>query len=620
VTSPLPKPKNIPDSPGVYLFRDANGRVIYVGKAKSLRSRLSSYFQAPYLLHPRTASMVEQAADVEWIVTTNEVESLHLEYNLIKKNSPRFNVRYKDDKSYPYLAITVAEEYPRATVMRGKRRQGVRFFGPYAHAYAIRETLDLVLRTFPMRTCTHGVFDRARRIKRPCLLYDIGKCAAPCVGHVDAEQHRAIVDELMSFMDGNYDPVLDRLDKEMHRASNDLEFERAARLRDQLGSVRKAIEKQVVVSDRNEHFDLVGMAEDDLEAALQVFFVRGGRMVGRRGFVVDKVEELDRPALMASFIRDLYMTENEIPREILVPEIPTDADVLQEYLAEKRGGPVRFRMPQRGEKRALADTATQNATESFARHKLRRRSDFAARAKQLNSLQSALNLSDAPLRIECYDISNLGPTETVASMVVFEDGLPKKSDYRRFAIKGVEGQDDFASMAEVIRRRFTAYLTEREQPREKPTKFSYPPNLVVIDGGKGQLNAALDVLAELGLPDINAVGLAKRFEEVYQPGESEPVRIARGSDALYLLQHVRDEAHRFAITYHRTLRGKKTTQSALDRVPGIGPKRKRELLRAFGSVRRILQASEEELAAVVPGDVARRIAPILRGLEPGLKE
>ncbi|MGZ4210835.1 MAG: excinuclease ABC subunit UvrC [Actinomycetota bacterium] len=594
--------------------------MLYVGKAKSLRSRLSSYFQAPYLLHPRTASMVEQAADVEWIVTSNEVESLHLEYNLIKKNQPRFNVRYRDDKSYPYLAITVGEEYPRATVMRGKRRKEVRFFGPYAHAYAIRETLDLVLRTFPMRTCTQGVFDRARRINRPCLLYDIGKCAAPCVGHVDVEQHRAIVDEMISFMEGQYDPVLDRLDKQMHEASNALEFERAARLRDQLASVRKAIEKQVVVSDRNESFDLVGMAEDDLEAALQVFFVRGGRMVGRKGFVVDKVEELDQAALLAGFLRDLYMTEDEIPREILVPVEPDDAGVLGTYLSEKRSGPVRFRVPQRGEKRALAETAAQNATEAFARHKLRRRSDFAARAKQLNALQEALELPDSPLRIECYDISNLGPSEKVASMVVFEDGLPKKSDYRRFAIKGVEGQDDFASMAEVIRRRFTAYLAERNEPREKPTKFSYPPNLVVIDGGKGQLNAALDVLAELGMPEISAVGLAKRFEEVFLPGRADPVRIQRGSEALYLLQHVRDEAHRFAITYHRTLRGRKTTQSALDRIPGIGPTRKRQLLRAFGSVSRILQASPEELATVVPADVARRIVPILRGLEPGSKD
>ncbi|MGZ4126639.1 MAG: excinuclease ABC subunit UvrC [Actinomycetota bacterium] len=623
MTSPAPRlarPKNIPDSPGCYLFRDANGRVLYVGKAKSLRSRLSSYFQAPYLLHPRTASMVEQAADVEWIVTSNEVESLHLEYNLIKKNQPRFNVRYRDDKSYPYLAITVGEEYPRATVMRGKRRKEVRFFGPYAHAYAIRETLDLVLRTFPMRTCTQGVFDRARRINRPCLLYDIGKCAAPCVGHVDVEQHRAIVDAMISFMEGQYDPVLDRLDKQMHEASNALEFERVARLRDQLASVRKAIEKQVVVSDRNESFDLVGMAEDDLEAALQVFFVRGGRMVGRKGFVVDKVEELDQAALLAGFLRDLYMTEDEIPREILVPVEPDDAGVLGTYLSEKRSGPVRFRVPQRGEKRALAETAAQNATEAFARHKLRRRSDFAARAKQLNALQEALELPDSPLRIECYDISNLGPSEKVASMVVFEDGLPKKSDYRRFAIKGVEGQDDFASMAEVIRRRFTAYLAERNEPREKPTKFSYPPNLVVIDGGKGQLNAALDVLAELGMPEISAVGLAKRFEEVFLPGLADPVRIQRGSEALYLLQHVRDEAHRFAITYHRTLRGRKTTQSALDRIPGIGPTRKRQLLRAFGSVSRILQASPEELATVVPADVARRIVPILRGLEPGSKD
>jgi excinuclease ABC subunit C len=614
------RPKNIPEAPGCYMFKDANGRVLYVGKAKSLRSRVGSYFQAPHLLHPRTEAMVEQAADVEWIVTKNEVESLHLEYNLIKAHTPRFNVRYKDDKSYPYLAITVGDEYPRALVMRGKRRKGVRFFGPYAHAYAIRETLDLVLRTFPMRTCTPGVFDRARRIKRPCLLYDIGKCAAPCVGYVDAEQHRAIVDEMTSFMEGKYDPVLDRLDKQMHEASNNLEFERAARLRDQLTSVRKAIEKQVVVSDRNEHFDVIGTAEDDLEAALQVFFVRSGRLVGRKGFVVDKVEELDPPALLASFLRDLYMTEEEIPREILVPYIPADQDVLCEWLVDKRGGPVGFRVPQRGEKRALHATVTQNATEAFARHKLRRRSDFAARARQLNSLQLALNLADAPLRIECYDISNLGPTEKVGSMVVFEDGLPKKADYRRFAIKDVVGQDDFASMAEVIRRRFTAYLSVRDAPHGRSSKFSYPPNLIVIDGGRGQLNAALAVLSELGLPDIPCVGLAKRFEEVYLADQDEPVRIPRGSEALFLLQHVRDEAHRFAITYHRTLRGKKTTQSALDRIPGIGPTRKRQLLRTFGSVRRILQASEQELAEVVPADVARRIIPILRGLEPGPRE
>ena len=611
-----PAPSSIPDAPGCYLFRDRSARVIYVGKAKSLRSRLSSYFQDPLALHPRTASMVEQAADVEWIVTQNEVESLHLEYNLIKQHTPRFTVRYRDDKSYPYLAVTVGEEYPRAMVMRGRRRKGVRYFGPYAHAYAIRETLDMLLRTFPMRTCSQGVFDRCRRIDRPCLFYDIGKCAAPCVGHVDAEAHRKITDDLISFMEGRYEPVLDRLEKEMHQASEALEFERAARLRDQLASVNKAIATQVVVSGRNEHFDMVGLVEDDLEAALQVFFVRGGRMVGRKGFVVDKVEELDTPALVASFVRDLYMAEDEVPREILVPEQPADVDTLSAWLVEKRGGPVRFRIPQRGEKRQLMETVVQNAGESFTRHKLHRRSDFAARAKQLNALQDALGLPESPLRIECFDISNLGEDAKVGSMVVFEDGLPKRSDYRRFQIKGVLGQDDFASMAEVIRRRFANYLRDQERSAGDRGKFSYPPNLVVIDGGKGQLNAALQVLADLGLQHISAVGLAKRFEEVHTASGGEPIRIPRGSEALYLLQHVRDEAHRFAITYHRKVRGRKTTQSALDRIPGVGPARRKQLLRRFGSVPRILHATEDELAEVVPRSVARRILPILQGLEP----
>jgi excinuclease ABC subunit C len=612
-----PEPETIPDAPGAYLFKDAHGRVIYVGKALSLRKRLASYFQDPGGLHARTAAMVESAADVEWIVAANEVESLHLEYNLIKAHRPRFNVRYRDDKSYPYLAITLDEEYPRAMVLRGAKRKGVRYFGPFAHAYAIRETLDLLLRTFPVRTCSQGVFDRCRRIDRPCLFYDIGKCAAPCVGHVSTEEHRHIAEDLIEFLEGRFEPVLKRLEVEMNSASDGLEYERAARLRDQLSSVRKAIEKQVVVSGRDEDLDVIALAEDEIEAALQVFFVRGGRMVGRKGFVVDKVEELDTPALLASFIRDLYMAEDQVPREILVPADPADADVLRAWLAQRREGPVTFRIPKRGEKRTLLETVEQNAKESFAQHKLKRRSDFAARAKQLNALQAALDLPEAPLRIECFDISNTGATEVVGSMVVFEDGLPKRADYRRFKIRTVEGQDDFASMAEVIRRRFARYLAERDAPPEKGRKFSYPPNLIVVDGGKGQLNAALGVLAELGVQELSAIGLAKRFEEIWMPGRSAPLQIPRGSEALYLLQHVRDEAHRFAITYHRTLRERHVRESALDRVPGIGEERKKRLLRTFGSVRRILQASEEELAEVVPAPVARRVQQVLRGLEPG---
>jgi excinuclease ABC subunit C len=612
-----PRPQDVPDRPGVYLFRDAEGRVVYVGKAKSLRARLASYFQDPASLHPRTAAMLEAAADVEWIVTATEVESLHLEYNLIKAHRPRFNVRYRDDKSYPYLAVTLNEEYPRAMVLRGPKRRGVRYFGPFAHAYAIRETLDLLLRTFPVRTCSQGVFDRCRRIGRPCLFYDIGKCAGPCVGHVTAEEHRRIAEELVAFMDGRFDPVLERLEREMAEAAEALEFERAARLRDQLASVRRAVERQVVVSGRDEDLDVIALAEDELEAAIQVFFVRGGRLVGRKGFVVDKVEEMDAPALLASFVRDLYMTEESVPREVLVPELPAELDLLRAWLEGRRGGRVEVRVPQRGEKRALLETATQNAGEAFAQHKLRRRSDFAARARQLAALQEALGLPEAPLRIECFDISNTGPLEVVGSMVVFEDGLPKRSDYRRFKVRTVAGQDDVAAMAEVVRRRFLRYLAERDAPPERGRRFSYPPNLVVVDGGRGQLNAALGVLAELGVQEVAAVGLAKRFEEVYLPDRAEPLRIPRGSEALYLLQHIRDEAHRFAVAYHRKLRGRRVTESALDRVPGIGAERKRRLLRRFGSVRRILEASEEELAAVVPASVAGRLKEALRGIPAG---
>jgi excinuclease ABC subunit C len=613
-----PKPETIPDAPGCYWFSDAAGRVIYVGKAKSLRKRLANYFTSG--LHPRTETMISQAASVDWMVAGNEVESLHLEYNLIKRHTPRFNIRYRDDKSYPYLAVTVGEDVPRAMVLRGAKRPGVRYFGPFAHAYAIRETLDLLLRTFPIRTCSHGVFDRCKRVGRPCLFYDIGKCAGPCVGKVTVSDHRVIVDEFLGFMDGRFDPVVKRVESKMWEASEGQEYERAARLRDQLASLRTAIERQTVVSGRNENLDTIAVAEDDLEAAIQVFFVRGGRLVGRKGFVVDKVEELDRASLLASFVRDLYMAEEEVPREILVPWIPAEHEVLEAWLAERRKGPVTFRIPQRGDKRTLMTTVEQNAKESFARHKLKRRSDFAARAKQLQALQDALELDEAPLRIECYDISNTGPLEVVASMVVFEDGLPKRSDYRKFKIRTVEGQDDFASMAEVIRRRFARYLTERDGPPTKGRRFAYPPNLIVIDGGKGQLGAATGVLADLGIQQVAAAGLAKRFEEVYLPGRDQPQQIPRGSDALYLLQHIRDEAHRFAITYHRQRRGKRLTASALDRIPGVGPERKKLLLRKFGSVRRILQATHEDLAEVVGESLARRVEQVLRGLEPGKKE
>ncbi|HEX9506455.1 MAG TPA: excinuclease ABC subunit UvrC [Acidimicrobiia bacterium] len=601
-----PVPSTIPDSPGSYQFKDTDGRVIYVGKAKSLRSRVMSYFGTG--LAERTRQMVETAETVEWIAVRNEVEALFLEFNLIKKHRPRFNIRLKDDKSYPYLAITLDEEWPRAMVMRGAKRKGVRYFGPYAHSYAIRETLDLLLRTFPIRTCTRGKFDRHVRLGRPCLYAHIEKCVAPCVGAVTRDEYMGLVAELIAFLDGETAPVLDRLDKQMHEASDALEFERAARLRDQLVSVRKAIERQQMVDAKEEDYDAIGITDDPLEASVQIFFVRKGRVVGRKGLVVDKVEDVGRPELIGRLLEQLYgdLDAGDIPREILVPDAPDDPDLYQEFLTLQRGGRVRVRVPQRGAKRELLATITQNADEAFVRHKLRRASDHNARARALVALQEALGLPDAPLRIECYDISNLQGTEIVASMVVMEDGLPKRSDYRRFKIRH-EGQDDFAAMEEVLTRRFRRYLHERDEGARSGKRFAYPPNLVLIDGGKGQLAAAVRVLEELGLEDICVASLAKRFEEVYVPGASDPVRIPRDSEALYLLQQVRDEAHRFAITYHRQLRDKKMTKSVLDDVPGLGPVRRARLLKEFGSVKRLRTLAEEDFVAIpwLPERVAR---------------
>lgn len=617
----LKKPPGIPDEPGCYRFADEHGRVLYVGKAKSLRSRLANYFQPPSLLHPRTLSMLERAHALDWIVTANEVESLHLEYNLIKTHQPRYNIKYRDDKSYPFLAITVGSPVPKAFVSRAAPRKGVRRFGPYAHAYAIRETLDLLLKTFPMRTCRDGVYQRAERLGRACLLYDIGKCVGPCAGHATLAEHRAVVEGLISFLEGETDSVIARLRTEMQEASAGTEYERAARLRDQLHSVERVIEKQLAVSDRNEHFDVVGIVSDDLEACICILMIRGGRLVGRGGAVVDKVEDAQDAAILAGYLRAHGLESDDLPREVLVPIKPDDAVPLAEALAIHRGGPVSFRVPQRGEKRALLEQAVQNAREAFTQHQLKRRADFAARSRALDEIRDHLGLTEAPLRIECFDISNLGADEKVASMVVFEDGAPKRSDYRRFKIKGVEGQDDFASMREVIARRFSREdQIEPDPATQDPTRpkrrFAYPPNLLVIDGGWGQLSAAREALAEAGI-EVPAVGLMKRYEEIAMPDRKEPLVLPRGSDGLYLLQHLRDEAHRFAIGYHRRLRGRKATASALDEVPGIGAVRKRALLRRFGSVRRILAANEEELAEVVPADVAGRIHAVLRGERRG---
>jgi excinuclease ABC subunit C len=611
-----PVPSTIPDTPGSYQFKDAQGRILYVGKAKSLRSRVMSYFGAG--LGERTRQMVSAADTVEWIGVRNEVEALFLEFNLIQKHRPRFNIRYNDDKSYPYLAITLDEEWPRAMVLRGAKRRGVRYFGPYAHAYAIRETLDLLLRTFPIRTCTNGKFDRYKRLGRPCLYAHIEKCSAPCVAAVTREEYDGLVDELLQFLDGDTASVLDRLDKQMHRASDELEFERAARLRDQIVSVRKAVETQQMVDAKEEDYDAVAIDDDPLEASVQVFLVRRGRVVGRKGMIVDKVEDLTRPELVGRILEQLYggLDAANIPREVLVPELPDDATLYEEFLSRARGSKVGLRVPQRGAKRELLATVQQNAKEAFVRHKLKRSSDHNARARALLALQEALELPEAPLRIECFDISNLQGTEIVASMVVMEDGLPKRSDYRRFKIRHQPGQDDFASMEEALTRRFRRYLVERDEGAQAGKRFAYPPNLLLVDGGKGQLSVAVRVLEDLGLDDICVASLAKRFEEVYLPGRSEPVRIPRDSEALYLLQQVRDEAHRFAITYHRQLRDKRMTKSVLDDVAGLGPVRRRRLLKEFGSVKKLREMSEEDLRAIgwLPDAVADHLYAALHGV------
>jgi len=652
-----PAPGSIPDEPGVYRFRDAHARVIYVGKAKSLRSRLNSYFADPATLHPRTYTMVTTAASVEWTVVGTEVEALQLEYSWIKEFDPRFNIRYRDDKSYPYLAVTLDEEYPRIQVMRGARRKGVRYFGPYAHAWAIRETMDLLLRVFPARTCSAGVFRRAAQVGRPCLLGYIDKCSAPCVGRVSAAEHREIVEEFCAFLSGETQAFLRRLERQMREAADELDFERAARLRDDAGALRRAIERSAVVLPDATDADVVALASDTLEVAVAVFHVRGGRVRGQRAFVVERLDDDDDGAVVEQLLGQLYAGElaDEVPREVLVPALPDDAPALATWLSERRGGPVALRVPQRGDKRALLETVARNAAEALAQHKTRRASDLTARSRALAELQEALGLPEAPLRIECFDVSHLAGTEVVASMVVFEDGLARKSEYRRFAVRG--GGDDTASLHEVITRRFRRYLEESLAEAEpaapdgpadtpvdvragagagddagaladtvttgplpgidpvtgRPRRFAYPPNLLVVDGGAPQVAAAARALAELGIDDVSLVGLAKRLEEVWLPDRDEPLILARTSEALYLLQRLRDEAHRFAISYHRQKRSRSMTASALDGVAGLGETRRAALLRHFGSVRRLRAATVEEVAEVAgigPATAARVVAAL----------
>ncbi|NEC88103.1 excinuclease ABC subunit UvrC [Streptomyces sp. SID12501] len=629
-----PKPGQIPDSPGVYKFRDEHRRVIYVGKAKSLRQRLASYFQDLAGLHPRTRTMVTTAASVEWTVVSTEVEALQLEYSWIKEFDPRFNVKYRDDKSYPYLAVTMNEEYPRVQVLRGQKRKGVRYFGPYGHAWAIRDTVDLLLRVFPVRTCSAGVFKNAARTGRPCLLGYIGKCSAPCVGRVSAEEHRDLADEFSDFMAGRTGTYIRRLEQRMTQAAEEMEYERAARLRDDVEALRKAMEKSAVVLADATDADLIAVAEDELEAAVQIFHVRGGRVRGQRGWVTDKVEEITTGALVEHALQQLYGEEkgDSVPKEVLVPALPDPVEPVQEWLAERRGSGVSLRIPQRGDKKALMETVQRNAQHSLVLHKTKRASDLTTRSRALEEIAEALDLDSAPLRIECYDISHLQGDDVVASMVVFEDGLQRKSEYRRFQIKGFEGQDDVRSMHEVIGRRFKRYIAEKEKtgewadgqesgqehgpgnPREpgrepgeelkdeegRPKRFAYPPQLVVVDGGQPQVAAAQRALDELGIDDIAVCGLAKRLEEVWVPGEDDPVILPRTSEGLYLLQRVRDEAHRFAITYQRVKRAKRFRASPLDDVPGLGETRKQALIKHFGSVKKLRSATIDQIREV-PG-------------------
>ncbi|HEY2672418.1 MAG TPA: excinuclease ABC subunit UvrC [Rugosimonospora sp.] len=627
-TTYRPAPGTIPDAPGVYRFYDPTGRVIYVGKAKSLRSRLNSYFADPWTLHPRTHQMVTTAARVDWIVVGTEVEALQQEYTWIKEYDPRFNVRYRDDKSYPFLAVTLNEEFPRLQVMRGAKRKGVRYFGPYSHAWAIRETLDLLLRVFPARTCSAGVFKRSGQIGRPCLLGYIGKCSAPCVGQVDAEEHRRIVDDFCDFMAGRTDTMERRLQREMQAASDSLEFEKAARLRDDLTALRRAMEKQAVVLGDGTDADVVAFAEDPLEAAVQVFHVRGGRVRGQRGWVVEKTEDLATGDLVHHFCSQVYGAETgeaDVPRELLVPELPPDAEALTEWLSEHRGSRVQLRVPQRGDKRSLMETVARNAAQSLAQHKLRRAGDLTTRSKALEEIAEALGMEQAPLRVECYDVSQIQGTDVVASMVVFEDGLPRKTEYRHFMVRGET--DDLSALSEVLRRRFARYVEavtggdgdgDGDRPgidpeTGRPRKFAYPPQLLVVDGGAPQVNAAAEVLAEFGITDITLCGLAKRLEEVWLPGEDFPLILPRTSEGLYLLQRVRDEAHRFAITFHRDRRSKRMTASRLDSIPGLGATRRKALLARFGSLRRLAEASPEEIASV-PGVGPRTAAAIAAAL------
>ena len=628
-----PASGDIPTEPGVYRFRDEHGRVVYVGKAKNLRNRLNSYFAAPERLAPKTYAMVHTATSVEWTVVGSELESLQLEYTWIKEYKPRFNIAFRDDKSYPYLAVTMRDKFPRAQVMRGDRKKGVRYFGPYSQVWAIRETLDALLRVFPVRTCSPGVFKRAEASGRPCLLGYIDKCSAPCVGRISPEEHRNLADGLCRFMAGGAEKFIAELTTDMKDAAANMDFERAAVLRDDIVALTNAFERNAVVLSDSTDADLFAFVQDELEAAVQVFFVRGGRIRGQRGWIVEKVNDGSEGELIEQLLVRLYgeaaahvasasstlaeetdANRHEIPRQILVPVLPDNAEQLREWLSGVRGAKVSIAVPQRGDKAELMKTVAENARHSLALHKSRRAGDITTRSASLVELQEALELPEPLMRIECYDISHVQGTNVVASMVVFEDGLPAKSAYRKFSVSGDAARDDTASMYDVITRRFKRYLTEQQQRAQagpqrsgevasdahaqEPAKFAYPPNLVLVDGGPPQVAAAQAALSDLGVVDVHVAGIAKRLEELWLPDDDFPVILPRNSQALFLVQRIRDEAHRFAITFHRSKRGKAMVASALDAVPGLGPAKREALIKHFGSLKNLKAASADELTQV----------------------
>lgn len=628
-----PAAGDIPTEPGVYRFRDEHGRVVYVGKAKNLRNRLNSYFAAPERLAPKTYAMVHTATSVEWTVVGSELESLQLEYTWIKEYKPRFNIAFRDDKSYPYLAVTMRDKFPRAQVMRGDRKKGVRYFGPYSQVWAIRETLDALLRVFPVRTCSPGVFKRAEASGRPCLLGYIDKCSAPCVGRISPEEHRNLADGLCRFMAGGAEKFIAELTTDMKDAAANMDFERAAVLRDDIVALTKAFERNAVVLSDSTDADLFAFVQDELEAAVQVFFVRGGRIRGQRGWIVEKVNDGSEGELIEQLLVRLYgeaaahvasasstlaeetdANRHEIPRQILVPVLPDNTEQLREWLSGVRGAKVSIAVPQRGDKAELMKTVAENARHSLALHKSRRAGDITTRSASLVELQEALELPEPLMRIECYDISHVQGTNVVASMVVFEDGLPAKSAYRKFSVSGDAARDDTASMYDVITRRFKRYLTEQQQGAQagpqrsgevasdahaqEPAKFAYPPNLVLVDGGPPQVAAAQAALSDLGVVDVHVAGIAKRLEELWLPDDDFPVILPRNSQALFLVQRIRDEAHRFAITFHRSKRGKAMVASALDAVPGLGPAKREALIKHFGSLKNLKAASADELTQV----------------------